>query len=319
MGISIARVRELREHELRPLLDASESEGFHFLRRVACEWQTGDNRFSQPGEALFGAFDRERLVGICGLMLDPYARASGVARLRNLYVLPEYRRSGIGKQLTQTVIASATGSFHLLRLRAGTPEAASFYDHLGFTRSSTEPDSTHLLSLTHRQSYIRPAQVDDAEGIATVHVLGWQAAYRGVVPDSYLDSLSIEQRALSWRAFFREPSPTEVWAADANQHLIGWVSMGESRDDDAPTGTGELNAIYVLPEYWSSGVGRALWLRAKQRLAERGFRRATLWVLADNDRAVRFYRAAGFSPISERDIEIGGKVLREVRYEVPIG
>ena len=148
MQISIARITEPREHELRPLLNASEGEGFSFVRRVVCEWQTGDNRFSQPGEALFGAFVGERLVGICGLMLDPYARASGVARLRNLYVLPAYRRSGIGKQLTQAVIASATESFHVLRLRAGTPGAARLYDQMGFTRSSTEPDSTHLLFLT---------------------------------------------------------------------------------------------------------------------------------------------------------------------------
>jgi ribosomal protein S18 acetylase RimI-like enzyme len=166
---------------------------------------------------------------------------------------------------------------------------------------------------------IRLAQIADADGIATVHVRGWQAAYRGIVPDTYLDSLSIEQRASAWRALFRGPSAREVWVADANQRLIGWVSIGDPRDDDAPTGTGELNAIYVLPEFWSSGVGRALWLRAKQRLAERGFGRATLWVLADNDRAVRFYRAAGFSPVSERDIEIGGKLLREARYEAPIG
>jgi ribosomal protein S18 acetylase RimI-like enzyme len=151
MPISITRVREVREHELRPLLDASTSEGFSFVRRVAREWQTGDNRFSQAGEALFGAFDGERLVGICGLMLDPYARASGVARLRNLYVLPEYRGSGIGKQLAQAVIASATGSFHVLRLRAGTLEAAAFYDRLGFVRSGTESESTHLLSLSQRQ------------------------------------------------------------------------------------------------------------------------------------------------------------------------
>jgi ribosomal protein S18 acetylase RimI-like enzyme len=150
MRISIARVGELREQELRPLLNASESEGLSFVRRVAREWQTGDNRFSQPGEALFGAFDDKRLVGICGLMLDPYARVPGVARLRNLYVLPGYRRSGIGKQLTKAVIASASGSFHLLRLRAGTPDAARLYDRLGFLRSSTEPDSTHLLSLTQR-------------------------------------------------------------------------------------------------------------------------------------------------------------------------
>lgn len=167
---------------------------------------------------------------------------------------------------------------------------------------------------------IRPAHVDDAESIANIHVRGWQAAYRGIVPDAHLDSLSIKDRATSWRAYLQTPSPSpEIWVADAAAQVIGWASLGKSRDDDAPAGTGELNAIYVLPAYWSAGVGRALWLMARKRLAELGFLRVTLWVLADNGRAIRFYRAAGFSPGSERNMEIGGKVLREVRYETPIG
>jgi ribosomal protein S18 acetylase RimI-like enzyme len=166
---------------------------------------------------------------------------------------------------------------------------------------------------------IRPANEDDAQAIATVHVRSWQTAYRGVVPDSYLDSLSIEKRTTFWRGFLQEPSRPEIWAADADPPIIGWATVSQSRDKDAPPRTGELNAIYVLPEYWSSGVGRALWIKARERLGERGFDRVTVWVLAENVRAIRFYKAAGFSAGLEQDIEIGGKVLREVRYEVPIG
>jgi len=59
-----------------------------------------------------------------------------------------------------------------------------------------------------------------------------------------------------------------------------------------------------------------LWERAYLRLQARGFSRVTLWVLADNARAIRFYCAAGFAPSLERAIEIGGKRLLEVRYEL---
>jgi len=137
---------------------------------------------------------------------------------------------------------------------------------------------------------IRPAHADDAQAIATVHVRSWQAAYRGVVPDAYLDSLSIEQRTTFWRGFLEEPSRPEIWAADADPPIIGWAIISQSRDKDAAPRTGELNAIYVLPEYWSSGVGRALWIKAKERLSERGFDQVTVWVLADNVRAIRFYK-----------------------------
>ena len=166
---------------------------------------------------------------------------------------------------------------------------------------------------------VRPAHVDDSGGIAAIHVRGWQAAYRGIVPEPYLESLSVERRTMSWRAQILESSPTEIVVAEIDQRLIGWASFGPSRDDDARESIGELYAVYVLPELWSTGVGRALWNRAKGRLVERGFQRATLWVLRDNVRVIRFYEAAGFTPTVERPVDIGGKNLPEVRYEVPIG
>ena len=165
---------------------------------------------------------------------------------------------------------------------------------------------------------VRPARVKDAGGIAGVHVRTWQSAYLGIVPDAYLRALSIDARTASWQANLTAASP-EVWVAEKHAEVVGWIAFGKSRDADASADTGEVEALYVLPAYWSTGVGRTLWEKAYLRLQARGFRRATLWVLADNARAIRFYSAAGFAPSLERAIEIGGKSLLEVRYEVPIG
>jgi ribosomal protein S18 acetylase RimI-like enzyme len=165
---------------------------------------------------------------------------------------------------------------------------------------------------------VRPAHVDDAKGIAYVHVRAWRTAYRDIVPADYLASLSVEKRTTSWRDHLAKASP-EIWVAEELPEVVGWVAFGSSRDTDAEQDTGEVEALYVLPEYWSTGTGRALWQKARARLKERGFRRATLWVLAENSRAIGFYGAAGFAPTLNRSIEIGGKVLSEVRYEVPIG
>ncbi|HZF32073.1 MAG TPA: GNAT family N-acetyltransferase [Gammaproteobacteria bacterium] len=164
---------------------------------------------------------------------------------------------------------------------------------------------------------VRPGQVEDALGIATVHVRGWQAAYPSIVPAHDLSSLSIDE-AVSWRAELAS-APPEIWVAEESEGVIGWIAFGPSRDADAAADTGEVEAVYVSPEHWSTGTGRALWLTARRRLQESGFRRATLWVLADNERAIRFYRAAGFAPSVERSVEIAGKALAEIRYEMPLG
>ena len=40
---------------------------------------------------------------------------------------------------------------------------------------------------------IRTATPEDARAIAEVHVASWRAAYRGVLPDTYLDRLSVDE------------------------------------------------------------------------------------------------------------------------------
>jgi ribosomal protein S18 acetylase RimI-like enzyme len=79
-------------------------------------------------------------------------------------------------------------------------------------------------------------------------------------------------------------------------------------------------AIYVLAEHWHTGVGLALWEAGVQQLKAQGFQRLTLWVLAGNERAIRFYRRAGCveEAGSERTLERGGVTLVEVRYQMPL-
>jgi ribosomal protein S18 acetylase RimI-like enzyme len=167
---------------------------------------------------------------------------------------------------------------------------------------------------------IRPAIAADARSVATVHVQSWQGAYRGMLPDAYLESLSVEARESVWGGVIEKGSP-ELWVAEFDSQVVGWSAFGTSRDPDARPRTGELEALYVLPQFWKTGTGRELWLITRRRLIERGFATATLWVLADNQRAIQFYLAAGFAPdaASERQIDRAGRVLREIRYATDLG
>jgi GNAT superfamily N-acetyltransferase len=167
---------------------------------------------------------------------------------------------------------------------------------------------------------IRLAIAADAHAIASVHVQTWQAAYRDLVPDAYLNSLTIETREPVWRESIRRGT-SEIWVVEVDSRVIGWSAFGASRDPDAQPQTGELQAIYLLPEFWKTGTGWALWLKTRRRLLERGFSTVTLWTLADNVRATRFYAAAGFTPdpASETDVTYSGKVLKKLRYQTTFG
>lgn len=167
---------------------------------------------------------------------------------------------------------------------------------------------------------IRQVVAADARSVATVHVRSWQSAYRGIVPDAYLDSLSLDNREHIWHESIRRGTP-EIWVAEIDSQVVGWTAFGTSRDQDARPDTGELEAIYLLPSHWATGVGRALLLVTRRRLIERGFSTATLWVLTQNARAIRFYTAGGFGPnlASEKHIDVGGRTLSEIRYEASFG
>lgn len=169
---------------------------------------------------------------------------------------------------------------------------------------------------------IRPAQVSDAPAIGALHVRAWQWAYRGQIPDEYLDRLadSLERRVDGWRqSLERSPSDEKTWVADRLGEIVGFVRVGPSRDADAEPGTGEVQAIYLDQSVVGQGVGRALLATAVDQLREQGFRQATLWVLESNTRARRFYERNGWAPDGAvKCEERPGFVLKEMRYRIDL-
>ncbi|WP_231882009.1 GNAT family N-acetyltransferase [Microbacterium aurantiacum] len=142
---------------------------------------------------------------------------------------------------------------------------------------------------------IRTAEVDDARGIAVVHVTSWQTAYRGLLPDDMLDELSVEQREGRSRAMLADPHPAgRTIVADRDGEIVGWASFGAGRDEGAGE-QGELWALYARPDLYSTGVGHALIAAVETALCEEGFASAYLWVLDGNDRAATFYERRGWT------------------------
>jgi len=164
---------------------------------------------------------------------------------------------------------------------------------------------------------LRAAVQVDAPVLAEIHVRSWQAAYRGIIPDDYLDSLSIPAREGAWIQILQEaPSIGQAtFLVEIEGEPVGFVGLTPSRDADATSTTGEVAAIYLVPEVWDRGVGRLLMGRAVEWLQEAGFTSATLWVLTDNVRARRFYEAGGWrADGTERLDDRGSFVLTETRY-----
>jgi len=145
--VIIERLSELTSEAFGPLVAESEQAGLRFVHRLVEEWASGRNRFERPGEACFAALVDGRIVGVCGLNVDPYTAEPRVGRVRHLYVLSAYRKLGVGERLVGEVIAAGRGQFGVLRLRTQNETAARLYERMGFRRCADLADCTHLMEL----------------------------------------------------------------------------------------------------------------------------------------------------------------------------
>ena len=161
---------------------------------------------------------------------------------------------------------------------------------------------------------IRPAKPEDALAVAQVHVRSWQAAYRSLLPDEYLDQLLPEDRADRYDFSHADPRKPYTHVAERDGYILGFATTGAAHDAEC-SGLGELLALYVVPESWGKSIGRQLAVSARQRLIGQGFAEAILWVLEGNVRADRFYRMDGWLPDGARKQDsIWGITVSEVRY-----
>lgn len=152
-------------------------------------------------------------------------------------------------------------------------------------------------------------ETDSREEISNIYEQSWKYAYKGIIPQDYLDSIQSGQ----WCKAFDNPERyTLVMLKD--DKIIGTSSYCKSRWEKYKD-WGEIISIYFLPEYMGKGYGKSLLEKAVEELKAMGFETIFLWVLEDNHRARHFYEKCGFKNSGEYyDDKIGGKQLRELQY-----
>jgi GNAT superfamily N-acetyltransferase len=155
---------------------------------------------------------------------------------------------------------------------------------------------------------IRRGTASDAEALAHLHLDVWEDAYTGLISQQILDDrrAAVDQRVERWRGIVAQDDPP--WIAVTADGPIGFASAGAGRDNDLDLDVGlELWSLYVRKQWWGTGVGFALFEVAV------GDRAAYLWVLANNERAIRFYERQGFRLDGQLDEHDEGLHARMVR------
>lgn len=161
---------------------------------------------------------------------------------------------------------------------------------------------------------LRPAEAFDVERLAEIHVRCWQETYRGMLSDGFLASRVPADRLPLWRHVLERPDPAVVWVACDDGAVVGFAGVHRMPTGEAPhavpppsCGDLELWGLYLLASHQGLGLGRRLLEAAL------GTSAASLWVAADNVRAIGFYRHFGFEPDGAADLIPEWEHLREIR------
>ena len=161
---------------------------------------------------------------------------------------------------------------------------------------------------------LRPATPADARAIGRIHVETWRSTYAGMLPDRTLIDMTVDGKATSWRRSLARPGNSSiVLVAEAQgEGPIGFGSVGRNRSPNLPF-AGEVETLYVLPDWQNRGIGRALLTACFDSLKRRDLVSALIWVLADNP-ARFFYERMGGKRAGERDEALWGATLHEIAY-----
>ncbi len=162
---------------------------------------------------------------------------------------------------------------------------------------------------------IREANTTDAGAMAKVRVDTWRAAYRGIISDDYLASLSYENTASQWREMILNhlrPGALALVAEDAQDGIVG-IAVGGPESSGDPIYQAQIYVLYVLPEHQRRGIGRKLVEAEVHHFLDQRLTTMLIWVLADNPWQA-FYEALGGHPVRKKEEEIGGIRYMEVGY-----
>ena len=158
---------------------------------------------------------------------------------------------------------------------------------------------------------IRRAKSEDAAALSNVFDAAWREAYQGIIPSVALDRMIARRGPRWWLSTIGRGRPLVV--LDVAETVAGYVSYGRCRDRSLPA-DGEVDELYLAPEYQGIGFGRRLFKAVRNDLSDRDIKRVVVWCLADNDRACAFYQQMGGRRLKETSERIGGATMGKIDF-----
>lgn len=164
---------------------------------------------------------------------------------------------------------------------------------------------------------VRNVKKEDLRQVSEIAVNGWKSAYRGIIDDDYLDSLSIED---NYQKRLKDYQENGFIVAELNGEVVGFCryTLDNLFSKDYPEIDGEICAIYVKPELKRHGIGKKIFEYVFNEFKKHGNKNIILWCLKDNYSSRLFYEKMGGELYGESAVNRGGKEYKEVGFKFVI-
>ena len=167
---------------------------------------------------------------------------------------------------------------------------------------------------------IRKAIAEDAYDLAFCHISSWQSAYKGIVPDEYLEKMLIEKDQLieRYRNNIKDTGYPEYFCVMYDGKIIGFIIINISFDNEKHN-IGEIWAVYLIEEFRNMGYGKEMLKFSIEKLKNLESEEIFLWVFEENIKARKFYEKNNFNYNGEkRENSWYGKPLIQLKYVLNI-
>lgn len=159
---------------------------------------------------------------------------------------------------------------------------------------------------------IRKPNLNDIESIAKLKVEGWQSAYKEIIDNEYLASMSVSKQINAIRSY----SLDTIFVAEKDREIIAFCRF---YDYDKPVYEDikidcEIREIYVKPDIKRQGIGSELFTYTMNYFRQKGKKKLYLGCLKENQNARIFYEKMGGVAQVGKDMKIGGKFYPTISY-----
>lgn len=172
-----------------------------------------------------------------------------------------------------------------------------------------------VLAQRWRHATVRVAAANDLSKIAELHAASWRVAYRGILPDAFLDGALIDDRMARWSGMIDRMAPSDrLLIAESEGALLGfiaaWTSEGLGCEGEFDL---FIDNLHVRPDLRGQNLGEHLMRTVADTLDNTGEVCAYLWLLDGNEPAHRFYARLGGRDRDHRLVAIAGTTAGETR------